>query len=1293
MGAAGIFPDHRLRRGIGLALAILAATAAGLAWLVGSESGLRAVLAVAGQASGGRLSAQRAQGSLLGGFSLEALSYRDATVALRAGTLRLDWDAAALAGARLRLSAAMATLEVAAASTGDAPRAPADLRLPLAVAIDRLTIGRLTWTRSGTPAVVIESLEARFASDGRRHRIESLRMVTAAGVLDGEAELDGAAPFPLRARAGLSGRRGADEYRVDLSAAGPLDRPLLRLEARGLGAGAAGEALLAPFAAAPLTRLALRLTGLDPARLLRGAPRAPLSVTVTLERPAAVVEHGLALAGTVAVRNAGPAPVDSGGLPVSALHGRVSWVGARLAVEDIDVELPGGGRLRGSAGFADGRGEVRLNLAAVDLARLFAAARPTRLAGRLVVTGDATAQTVSATLAEPRFSAALEARRQGELLELDRLHLGAGKATLTARGRVALAAGRAFELTGTLRAFDPARYVRLPPMTLNAELAASGRLDPAPAVALQLRLADSRVAGRPLAGGGSLRLAPDHLERIELALDVAGNRLRAEGAWGRPGERLAARLDAPDLAALGAGLAGRATARLELSGSPAAPAGSLSLAADALVLPGGQRLARLSGEATLREGADGPFRLELTAAELRPAGGAAPLIARLSLAAQGRRDAHRVDLAATLAGEARLTLVASGGFVEPFAWQGRIDGLQGEGGRLPTLVLLAPATLRLARHEAELGPAELRVNRARLRLLETRHAAGVTHLRGEADGLMVSALHPGGAALGGDLSLAADWQLALGEQANGRLRIRREDGDLTLRGERPMALVIERLELQAVVADNQLRLDGELRGGRLGAASVAASGRLERAGAAWRLAPEAPVAGSLRFRMPRLDWLAALAGPGFASDGAVEGEIGLSGNGAAPRLAGRVEASQLGLAAYDAGIRLAGGRLRAHFDDEALVLDELSFAAAAGPVPREVRLEATALRAAGGRLVATGRYRYGAGEGELVVRSERLALVQRVDRWLAVSGEGRLTMTGELWSLGGRLVTDAGYWRLPDADRPRLSDDVVVLGAAPAPRRGPRLALDVEVDLGAGVQLAGRGLDTRLTGAVRLSGDGRSPLRARGSVSTRGGSFDAYGRELAIERGIVTFQGALENPALNIVALRRNLAVEAGVEILGTAQRPRIRLVSEPDVPEAEKLSWIVLGHGQDESGGDLGVLVSAANAILGGSSSGGVSRQLAAGLGLDEIALGGGAPGAGASQLPRSTVAGGTRGGGEGLGQQFVTLGKRLSNTAYLSYEHSLAGALGVVKLTVSLGRRLSLVGRAGADNAVDLLYLFSFE
>src|SRR3546814_9841017 len=107
-------------------------------------------------------------------------------------------------------------------------------------------------------------------------------------------------------------------------------------------------------------------------------------------------------------------------------------------------------------------------------------------------------------------------------------------------------------------------------------------------------------------------------------------------------------------------------------------------------------------------------------------------------------------------------------------------------------------------------------------------------------------------------------------------------------------------------------------------------------------------------------------------------------------------------------------------------------------------------------------------------------------------------------------------------------------------------------------------------------------LTADGALRTRGGAIDVYGQHLQLRRGSITFQGDIANPVLNIEALRTGVAVEAGVRVAGTAKRPRIDLVSYPAVSELEKLSWLLLGHGPDGSGGDLALLFSVGTSFLG---------------------------------------------------------------------------------------------------------------
>ena len=57
------------------------------------------------------------------------------------------------------------------------------------------------------------------------------------------------------------------------------------------------------------------------------------------------------------------------------------------------------------------------------------------------------------------------------------------------------------------------------------------------------------------------------------------------------------------------------------------------------------------------------------------------------------------------------------------------------------------------------------------------------------------------------------------------------------------------------------------------------------------------------------------------------------------------------------------------------------------------------------------------------------------------------------------------------------------------------------------------------------------------------------------------------------------------------------------------------------------------------------------------------------------------------------LTLGKRLSNNLYLSYERSLAGALGTVNIFYDVSRRLTLRAQAGEENALDLIFTIQYD
>jgi len=519
----------------------------------------------------------------------------------------------------------------------------------------------------------------------------------------------------------------------------------------------------------------------------------------------------------------------------------------------------------------------------------------------------------------------------------------------------------------------------------------------------------------------------------------------------------------------------------------------------------------------------------------------------------------------------------------------------------------------------------------------------------------------------------------------------------------PARLAGDPLDWRASLA---LASDGKLlraslngRGTRIGQVDGALEARLLDA---WTLDRQGNWLGSLKTDSRDLAWLGELIGEAWQTGGSFNGELRLSGTPDKPLASGRLQGEKLLIRQAEQGLHLANGALQLELDSNLLRVRQLGFDSVLRPAPRPLRLaardEMTKLTEQPGRLEVSGEMAIsgaGAEHAFLDVRLSRLGVFQLPDQWVLLSGDGRLSWAGDTLGARGQLAVDAAYWQLAPGGAPRLSDDVVIKRPGDEAKKAslrPKLDLDIATSLGRNFLFNGAGLTAKLGGDLRLRASGRDLPRATGTIRTRDGRFDAYGQQLEIERGILSFQGLLDNPALDVRAMRKGLAVEAGVQIGGTAQRPVVKLISDPELPDAEKLAWLVLGHGPDQmSAGDATVLLGAAGGLL-GNDSGNLVGQLKKTFGIDEFGVRQGEIGGGGGRQPASRVAGSSVDTSSTTGNQIFSVGKRLSSNAMLSYEQALGKAESIVKLTVSLNRQISVVGRAGSDNAFDIFYTLSF-
>ena len=929
--------------------------------------------------------------------------------------------------------------------------------------------------------------------------------------------------------------------------------------------------------------------------------------------------------GSFGLTNQHPGPFDRQRLPLATLAGTVNWQETRLQLGDLHAALPGGGEL-------DGRGEWRkqeltleLQARRLDARQLVSALHTTRLAGPLVATLAAERQALRIDLRDANFNLLAEASLADRRLSLPRILLAAGDARLEAQGELKLASPREFSLAGELQRFDPSRFGRLPAAQINAQVKASGRLAPEPVIEAGFTLQDSRIGRQPVSGQGQLAIAWPRIPKADIELAAGNNRLTARGAYGQAGDLLTIDIDARQLAPFG--LEGGVLGRWELGGTPQAPRLSGKLNADRLGWPGRGRVSGFTLDAALGNEAASPLRLDLAIASLDTPDQPG-LLRGFRLRGEGSNQTHRLTAQADIAGQNRLSLAAAGGWDFPLAtWRGQIDEARLDStDSARNIRLLAPAPLALSAQSWQAGPLRL---------------------------------------AGSPL----DWQATLLARAD----------------------------------DKRVEATLEAKGSRIGLVSAGLNAATQ---SAWSLARNSQWQGTLKADVSHLGWLGELIGEGWQSEGRLNGELQLSGTPNRPLIGGRLRGEQLALRLATQGLNLARGELDIDLRDNLLHINRLGFDSILQPLPRALRLtagnELPELDKTPGRLDISGEMRLdrgnsarpdgeGGGSAFLDVRLDRLGAFQLPDQWVAISGDGRLSWQGGTLGAHGKLAVDAGYWQLAKGGTPRLSDDVVVKRPGsdkPAATLRPKLDLDIAADLGKYFLFNGAGLSSRLAGEVRLTAKGRDLPRASGTIRTRSGRFEAYGQKLDIERGVLSFNGLLDNPALDVRAVRKGLAVEPGVQISGTAQKPVVKLVSDPELPEAEKLAWLVLGHGPEQMGaGDATTLLSAASGLL-GNDSGNVIQQIKKTFGFDELGVRQGSLGDTGGRQQISRVAGGSIDTTSSTGQQIFSVGKRLSSNALLSYEQTLGRAEGIVKLTVNLSRRIAVIGRAGSDNALDVFY-----
>jgi len=1138
-----------------LALWAVLGTQAGSRWALGRVPGL---------------SVEHFQGHLGGQWSADHVLWQQDSSRVELQAPQWDWSPACL----LRMTLCIDRLDVEQVSLqfppsteeSSGPIALPDLNLPLAIQLGDVRVGSLLF--NGSEELKGLQLAAHWTAAGLQ--IDSVHVQRDGLVLDLAGLLQPIGDWPLSASGNLSlpYAPGGAPWHVALNVDGDLLKTLkLNADSSGyLPAKLTGE--LQPLVENLPAQLHLTADGFKPS--------ADLPDTLQLNQldltAKGDLNSGYQLLGK-AVLPAEKGPVDL------LLQGKVDAKGAQIAGLDLNAGDKQSLKLTAQLDWQQGfSAEAKIDWLDFPWHRLYPVIDEPQVAlrtfnGEISYKDGNYLGNLKADLDGPAGKFNVVTPFSGDLKQifLPELKLTAGQGKAEGHLNLQFADGIAWDTALDLSALNPAYWVAELPGTLAGPLRSKGEFKNE-----QLKLnADLDLKGRLRGQTAVLAAKADGAgEQWTLAnLDIrlGDNRINGSGSLQ---QRLAGQIDIKlaRLAQLWPQLRGQVNGRLDVAGSLKAPQGKLGLKGQQLAFVD-NRLQSLTLDASL----DNAQRAKI---DLKGSGiqSGDTQVGTLTASAQGDIQQQKVQL--DVVGPLVKLALALDGTLDKGNWRGRLASGDVQAGgqdwklQAPAKIeRLADGKLTFAAHCWVSGPASLCGEDQRL-MPEPKLRYHLKQFPIDS----LAAFLPKDFAWQGKLN--ADLQLDLPDSGpKGLVSVDASGGILRVKDkDQWLDFPYDTLKLETTL--NPKRIDTQLnfRGGKLGELMLQAQIN--------PLPKNKPITGN--FSLVGLDL--AVARPFVPMVETLSGK--LNGNG---RISGGLLAPQV-----NGNVNLVGGEI-------------------AGP-ELPISLEGLNVQAliAGESVQLNGGWRSGkAGQGslkgqidwgqalvvDLSLQGSQLPVTVEPYAVLEVAPDLKISLKNDKLAVAGKVHIPRGditVRELPPSTV-KVSDDTVIIGSQTEEGKPPMaMAMDIDVVVGEDkLNFSGFGLTAKVQGQVHI-GDN---LDTRGELWLNDGRYRAYGQRLDVRRARLLFAGPLDQPYLDIEAIRKTDDVVAGIRLSGSAEQPTTQIFSEPAMSQEQALSYLVLGRPLSSTGEDNNMLAQAALG-LGLMGSAGVTSDLANKLGIQDFDL-----------------------------------------------------------------------------------------
>ncbi|MET1070938.1 MAG: translocation/assembly module TamB domain-containing protein [Pseudomonas prosekii] len=1136
-----------------LAVAIVLGTATGSRWALGWVPGL---------------SVDNFQGRLAGQWSADHLLWQQDTSRVELSRVIFAWSPLCLTRMTLcidQLQADQVSLQLppGADEESSGPISLPDLDLPLAIELGDVKVGSLLF--NGSEELKGLQLAAHWTTQGLQ--IDSVQLQRDDLSLNLSGLLKPSGNWPLTAAGKLTMATPAP-WTLDLKVDGDLLKTLnLQADSSGyLNGQLTGE--LQPLVENLPAKVRITADGFKPA--------ADLPDTLQLNQLELTgvgdLKNGYQLLGKATL------PAEKG--PVALLlQGKVDANGAQIAGLDLTANDKQSLKLSGNLDWSKGlTAQAKIDWLDFPWHRLYPLIDEPQVAlrsfnGEVSYTDGKYLGNFKAALDGPAGAFSLTSPFAGDLskIYLQQLSLEAGQGKAQGHLNLQFADGFAWDTALDLSALNPAYWMAELPGTLAGPLRSKGEMkNQQLSLSADLDL-KGKLRGQPAVIQAKADGAGEQWNLHALQIRLGDNSINGKGSLQ---QKLAGQIDIqmPRLAQLWPQLRGQLNGRVDVAGTLKAPQGKLGLQGSQLAFAD-NRLQSLNLDATL----DSAQRAKIA---LKGSGIQAGETNLGTLTASGQGDIKKQQLALDLQGPKLKLALGLDGALDQGNWRGRLaSGDIQAGGQ--DWRLQGPAKLeRLADGKINFGAHCWMSGQASL-CGEDQRLMPEPKLRYHLKQFPIDSLAqwlPKDFAWKGKLN--ADLQLDLPASGpNGQISVDASGGTLRMKDkDQWLDFPYQTLKLTSKLTPKRIDTDLNFVGGKLGELMVQAQIN--------PLPANKPLTGS--FRLNGLDL--SVARPFLPMvekiNGRLNGSGTLSGGLTAPLVNGNLMLSDGEVSGPELPMELQDLKV------QALIAGET------------VQLNGGWKSGKNGQGSLNGNIAWGqALVVDLALKGSQLPVTVEPYAKLEVAPDLKISMKGDELAIAGKVQVPRGeitVRELPPSTV-KVSDDTVIVGAQTEEGKPP-VAMKMDIDVVVGddkLSFAGFGLTANLQGHVHI-GDN---MDTRGELWLNDGRYRAYGQRLTVRRARLLFAGPLDQPYLDIEAIRQTDDVIAGIRLSGSAEQPTTQIFSEPAMSQEQALSYLVLGRPLSTNGEDNNMLAQAALG-LGLMGSAGVTSGLAKDLGIQDFQL-----------------------------------------------------------------------------------------